>query len=273
MAKSQVSIPGKLSLVTGAGSGIGRATALALAERGAKVIACDINEEAAKQTAAQIGGGAEAYAVDVADREQMRALAETVTRDHGVLDILVNNAGVAIAASFLDTELTDWDWLLGINLMGVVHGCHFFVPTMVERGTGGHIINVSSVAGYLGTSRLNAYCTSKYAVLGFSESLRDELEPHHIGVSAICPGVINTSIPANMRARGSGDIEADRQRAVELYKKRNYGPEKVASAIVGCIDNNTDVRPVTPEAWAIYALKRISPRLMRTVLSPIISRM
>ena len=132
--------------------------------------------------------------VDVADREQMREFAAAAHAQAGPVDLLVNNAGVGLAAGFLDTELEDWDWILGINVLGVVHGCHFFLPPMVRRGTGGHVANVSSMAGFHASPVLNAYTTTKFGVLGFSEALREELRPHRIGVTAICPGMINTPI-------------------------------------------------------------------------------
>ena len=131
----------------------------------------------------------------------MRDFAEAVHREAGPVDLLVNNAGVGLAAGFLDTELEDWDWIVAINVMGVVHGCHFFVPRMVERGMGGHVANLSSMAGFHASPALLAYTATKFAVLGLSEALREELRPHGIGVTAICPGIINTPITTNASAR------------------------------------------------------------------------
>ena len=141
--------------------------------------------------------------VDVADREQMREFADTVHDELGVVDLLVNNAGVGLGAGLLETKLEDWDWIVAINIMGVVHGCHLFVPRMVERGTGGHVANLSSMAGFYATPSLVAYSATKFAVLGLSESLREELQPHGIGVTAICPGIINTPITSHARVRGA----------------------------------------------------------------------
>jgi NAD(P)-dependent dehydrogenase (short-subunit alcohol dehydrogenase family) len=255
---------GKRVLVTGAGSGIGRSTALLAASRGASVTICDMNEDGLAETgrlARRSGAAVLSRRVDVSDREQMRAFAEAVHADGGAVDVLVNNAGVGLAASFAESELEDWDWIVGINLMGVVHGLHFFVPAMVARGAGGHVVNLSSLAGYVATSPLAAYSATKFAVLGLSEALRAELQPHGIGVTAVCPGVINTPITVNTRARGEQDDPERRERAVKLYQRRNYGPDRVARNIFKAIDRNRGVAPVSPESWVMYGLKRASPAL------------
>jgi NAD(P)-dependent dehydrogenase (short-subunit alcohol dehydrogenase family) len=248
---------GKTAVVTGAGSGIGRATALLCAERGADLAICDVDDAGLAETerrARALGREVTARHVDVADREQMRAFAEAVP----AIDLLVNNAGVGLAATFEDTPLDDWDWIVSINLMGVVHGCHFFVPKL--RG-GGHVANVSSMAGYHASPALIAYSTTKFAVLGFSEALREDLQERGIGVTAICPGIINTPITRNARARGRADDADVRERLVKLYERRNYGPEKVARKILLAVRRNRVVAPVAPEAWVAHGLTRTSPRL------------
>lgn len=257
-------LAGKTALVTGSGSGIGRETALAFAGRGADLVICDVNQAGAEQTAADaraLGRKATAHVVDVADREQMRAFADAVHAEIDAVDILVNNAGVGLGAGFLDTSLDDWDWIVGINLRGVVHGCHFFVPKMVARKRGGHVANVASAAAFVATEALAAYSTTKFAVLGLSEALRDELKPHAIGVTAICPGIINTPITGAARLRGKAALPGAREQMIAFYRKRNYGPERVAQAIVSAIGRNAAVAPVSPEAWVMYLLKRASPGL------------
>jgi NAD(P)-dependent dehydrogenase (short-subunit alcohol dehydrogenase family) len=189
----------------------------------------------------------------------MRAFARAVHERAGALDILVNNAGVGLAARALESELEDWDWIVGINVMGVVHGVHFFVPPMVERSHGGHVVNLSSLAGYLATAPLAAYSATKFAVLGYSEALRAELAEHEIGVTAVCPGVINTPITTNTRARGTSDDDAFRERTVKLYQRRNYGPDRVAKNIFKAVDRNRGVAPISPESWIAYGIKRASP--------------
>jgi NAD(P)-dependent dehydrogenase (short-subunit alcohol dehydrogenase family) len=255
-------LTGKTVLVTGAGSGIGRETALAFARRGAAIVVCDIQEAAANRTAEDVralGRNAIARVVDVADAERMRAFAETVHSEIDAVDVLVNNAGVGLGGGFLDTTLEDWSWIIGINLRGVVHGCHFFVPRMVARKRCGHVVNVASAAAYLASEALSAYSTTKFAVLGLSEALRDELRPHGIGVTAICPGIINTPITGSARLRGKAALPGAREQMVELYRRRNYGPERVAEAIVKAVARNAAVAPVSPEAWVMYLLKRLSP--------------
>ena len=257
-------LAGRTALVTGAGSGIGRETALLAARRGADLVVCDLNEEGLAETEAAartLGRDVIARKVDVADRDQMRDFASAVHEQVTAVDLLVNNAGVGLAADFLDTELSDWDWIVSINVMGVVHGCHLFVPPMVERGGGGHVVNLSSAAGYFATPALGAYTTTKFAVLGLSQSLRVELAPHGIGVTAICPGVINTPITQSSRARGDHADPERREEVVRAYRRRGYGPDRVARNILKAVDRNRPVGPISPEAWFAYALTRVSPRL------------
>lgn len=255
-------LTGKTVLVTGAASGIGKETALAFARRQANLVICDTNENGLAETAGQIRGlGREVLArrVDVADRNEMQTFAAAVHQHVDAVDILMNNAGVGLGAGFLDTSLDDWDWIVGINLLGVIHGCHFFIPPMVARGRGGHVINVASAAAIIATGPLAAYSTTKYGVLGLSEALRDELGRHRIGVTAICPGVINTAITRTARMRGPGATPAVRQRMVEMYQRRNYGPERVARNVLKAVQRNRAVAPVSPEAWFVYYLKRLAP--------------
>jgi NAD(P)-dependent dehydrogenase (short-subunit alcohol dehydrogenase family) len=257
-------LKGKVALVTGGASGIGRETALALARRGADLVICDINEEGLAKVCGEIeelGREASPHRVDVASRSEMEAFADAVHADHDAVDILVNNAGVALVADFQSASLDDWDWILGINLKGVIHGVHFFTPKMIQRGQGGHVVNVSSVLGFLGSSRGVAYVTTKFAVFGLSESLRQELAPHGIGVTTICPGLINTPIVQNSRRRGTADTGSGLARMTAVYERRNYGPEKVATAILKGINRNSAVVPVSPEAHLMYRIKRFAPWL------------
>jgi NAD(P)-dependent dehydrogenase (short-subunit alcohol dehydrogenase family) len=251
----------KTVLVTGAASGIGRETALAFAREGANLVLCDLDERGLEETAARIRALSRKVLtrrVDVSSPAEMEEFAAAVHREVPAVDILINNAGVGLGATFLDTTLADWDWIVGINLRGVVHGCHFFLPAMVARGQGGHVVNISSVAGYLATAELNAYSATKFAVFGLSEGLRGELRPHGIGVTTICPGVINTPITTNSRMRGAQDEEL-RQAVKALYERRAYGPERVAANIVKAVRKGRDVAPISPEAWVMYFMKRLSP--------------
>jgi NAD(P)-dependent dehydrogenase (short-subunit alcohol dehydrogenase family) len=255
---------GKLALVTGAGSGIGRETALLCARRGASLAICDVNSAGLAETeeeARRLGSDVLASTVDVADRDQMLAFAAAVHERVAAVDLLVNNAGVGLGATFLETPLEDWDWILPINVMGVVHGCHIFIPAMVKRGQGGHVVNLSSAAGYFANPSLAAYSATKFAVRGLSEALRTELRPAGIGVTAICPGLINTPITRNSRLRGNA--VGQRERVVKLYERRNYGPDRVAQRILHAVQHNRAVMPVSAEAWVMWWLSRFTPSLSR----------
>ncbi len=262
---------GQLVLVTGAGSGIGRATALAFAEAGARVLAVDRDAEAAARTAAEARrrGAAAAWAetADVSDERAMEKLAGRVTTEHGVVDVLVNNAGIGLGGSFFDTTTEDWKKVLDVNLWGVIHGCRLFGGRMAERGQGGHIVNVASAAAFQPSRALPAYSTSKAAVLMLSECLRAELAGRGIGVSAVCPGFVNTAITSTARFAGV-DAEEERRlqkRAARLYGLRNYPPEKVAAAILRAVVRDEAVVPVTPEARTAYVLSRWMPGALRRI--------
>lgn len=262
---------GRLVLVTGAGSGIGRATAFAFAEAGARVVAVDRDAESAARTAelSRLLGATEAWAetVDVSDEQAMEKLADKVAAEYGVVDVLVNNAGIGLGGPFLDTTTEDWKKVLDVNLWGVIHGCRLFGRQMAERGQGGHIVNTASAAAFQPSRALSAYGTSKAAVLMLSESLRAELAGRGIGVSAICPGFVNTNITSTARFAGvDADEEKRRQkRTARLYGLRNYPPEKVADAILRAVVRNQAVVPVTPEARAAHALARWAPKTLRAL--------
>lgn len=255
---------GKTALVTGAASGIGRETALAFAQRGADLAICDLNEAPLQAFASElVAMGRKVFwqRVDVADRADMERFAAAVHERVPAVDILVNNAGVGLGGGFLHTGLDDWDWVIGINLKGVIHGCHFFLPPMVARRSG-HVVNVASAAGLVATEMLSAYSTTKFAVVGLSEALRDELTQYGIGVTAVCPGIINTPITRSSRIVGPLGTEENREEMVRAYQRRNYGPERVAANILRAIERNRAVAPVSPEAWAFYYGKRFIPGLL-----------
>ncbi len=262
---------GQLVLVTGAGSGIGRATAYAFAEAGARVVAVDRDAEAAARTAemSRLIGAPEAWAetVDVSDEHAMEKLAAKVAAEYGVVDVLVNNAGIGLSGSFLDTTPEDWKKVLDVNLWGVIHGCRLFGKQMAERGQGGHIVNTASAAAFQPSKVLPAYSTSKAAVLMLSECLRAELAGQDIGVTAICPGLVNTNITSTARFAGvEAEEEKRRQKkSARLYGLRNYPPEKVADAILRAVVHGEAVVPVTPEARGAYLMSRFTPRALRRI--------
>ncbi|MGE2817411.1 SDR family oxidoreductase [Mycobacterium heidelbergense] len=261
-----------LVAVTGAGSGIGRETAFAFAREGAEVVVSDIDEAAVKETAAQIasrGGVAHPYVLDVSDTEAVEAFAARVSADHGVPDIVVNNAGIGQAGNFLDTPAEQFDRVLDVNLGGVVNGCRSFGRRLVERGTGGHIVNVSSMAAYAPLQSLSAYCTSKAASYMFSDCLRAELDAAGVGLTTICPGVIDTNIINTTRfdapaGKQEDDVDGRRGQLGKMFALRHYGPDKVANAILSSVKKNKPIRPVAPEAYALYGISRVLPQALRS---------
>ncbi|MBV9353334.1 MAG: SDR family oxidoreductase, partial [Mycobacterium sp.] len=262
-------VPGKLALVTGAGAGIGRATAVELARQGAAiVVVVDRDHAAANDTAEAVrAAGAEAavYQVDVSDEAAMNNLAAQVHNKHGVVDILVNNAGIAMAGRFLETTSAQWDTIMGVNVSGVISGSRAFGAQMVERGQGGTIINVASAAAFLPSKSMVAYSTTKAAVLALSESLRADLADEGITVTAVCPGFVNTNIAKSTIYAGmtAEQQERARQKADAAYRRRNFTPEATAKAIVKAVRTGPAVLPIAAESRVGYAMRRISPSLVR----------
>jgi len=265
---------GSWVLVTGAGAGIGQAIALDAAERGGNVAICDINADSLERTLALL----ESYdvevissTVDVTQRDQVEAFADTVHERTAAIDILVNNAGVAIAADILETSAEDWEFIIGVNLMGVIHFCDAFCPEMIEQERAAHVVNIASMEGFAALEGFGAYSTTKFAVVGYSDSLRQELSHHNIGVSVVCPGVVRTSLTANMRARGEYE-DGIADRIHQEHKKSSFGPEKVAKAVFSAVKFNTPLRPVAPESWMTYYSNRLSPRLTSFILKQVAHR-
>ncbi|SDD73819.1 SDR family oxidoreductase [Streptomyces prasinopilosus] len=262
---------GQLVLVTGAGRGIGRATVLALAGAGARVVAVDRDEEAAVRTAeeARSAGASAAWArtVDVSDAPAMERLAEEITAEHGVVDLLVNTAEAGPGDSFLRTAPEDWKQVLDAGLWGVIHGCRLFGARMAERGQGGHIVNVASVAACRPSRVSPARSTAEAAVLMLSKCLRAELADRRIGVTAVCPGPVTTGITSGTRP-ASADAGRERRRgrrAARLHGLRDCPPERVAAAILRAVVRNDAVAPVPPRARGGYPWVRWLPGALRRI--------
>jgi 2-hydroxycyclohexanecarboxyl-CoA dehydrogenase len=263
MKRPPLDLSHAMALVTGAGSGIGRATAQALADAGADVLCTDIDLAAAEKTASACSERSStrtahtAYRLDVADREAVDALAATVADRHGPLTVLVNNAGVGMTGHFSDMTADDWSFIRAINLDGVVNGCAAFTPPMLAAGRG-QVVNVSSGLAFLPTATESAYCTTKAAVLQLSQCLRADWAARGVGVTAICPGFINTPIARSTRFAGG---QEDPKRRAQLVKgfSRAHAPEKVAAAIVEGIARNRAVVPVGFESVLGWYAHRLLP--------------
>jgi len=269
-------LKGRAALVTGAARGIGRATALALAEEGARLILADIDGAALRETQAGVSARSEcllAETVDVANRERMAAFAESVHQAVPCVDILINNAGVYLTGSLLEISLDDWDWALSINLWGIIHTAHFFVPPMVKQGVHGHVVNVSSMYGYWPAPGVIGYLTAKFGVFGFSEALREDLRPYGIAVATVCRGIVRTDLVRNMRRRNVAGAASGLDHLQKTYDRRNYGPEKVARAIVRAILRNRKRVMVSPEAHVMYYMERFCPWLSRRIARSATKRM
>lgn len=267
--RSKIEIDGATALVTGAGSGIGRATAIALARRGASVHCADIDLASAEKTAATCEeGGARAargHHLDVTDRAAVEALATDIESSEGPLGVLVNNAGVGMSGRFTDMSAEDWEWIRSVNLDGVINGCAAFGPAMVAAGRG-HVVNLSSGLGYMPTATEPAYVATKAAVLALSQCLRADWAASGVGVTAICPGVINTPIIDSTRFLGTAGDPARRAKTTKVFR-RGHKPEQVAEAIVDAIERNRAVVPVGFEARIGWGIHRLAPIALQQVLA------
>jgi NAD(P)-dependent dehydrogenase (short-subunit alcohol dehydrogenase family) len=262
------SFKGKVAVVTGGGSGIGRALALALAGEGARVVVADVDEAAMDEVArAARGHGVEALAVctDVTDLGQVQALAERAWSAFGGVHVLCNNAGVAAWGGLERATHRDWQWVLGVNLWGVIHGLEAFVPRMIAGGQRGHIVNTASMAGLIASQGLGVYNTSKYAVVGLSETLAKDLKPYGIGVSVLCPMGVETRIRESERNRPPGLRNEARTEtpAVELIG-RYLAPETVAGMVLDAVRRG-ELYVITHDE-GLEPLRRRFERMQRSIL-------
>ena len=267
MASRVGELSGQIAVVTGAGSGIGRSTALLLGRLGAKVHVTDVDGERAEAVAAEItsaGGSAEAHRLDVTDAGAVDELAGRIFEADSGVDILHNNAGIGHTGYVEDTTLDDWRRVIEVNLMGTIHGVHSFVPRMLRQGRPAHIVNTASMAGLIASAELAPYTASKFAVVGLSEALNAELAPKGIRVTALCPGIIDTDI---VRAATYGGEMADRaERVQRFYRERGASPEVVAEAVVRAVRRGRLIQPVPySHVMPAWILKRVSPRASQVV--------
>ena len=258
---------GKVVVVTGAGSGIGRSSAMLFARLGAKVHVADLNGESAESVAAEIearGGKAVAHTTDVTDPEAAGALAQRAFDEDGRVDVLHSNAGIGHAADIAETTVEDWQRVIGVNLLGMAYVVQAFVPRLMAQGGRSSIVNTASMAGLVAAPGMAPYCASKFGVVGMSESLNAELKEHGIHVCAVCPGIIDTPITRSAIMRG--EFAERREQAIDFYRKRGASPDDVAVAVVDAVRKRKLVQPV-PRSHVLppWLLKRISPRASQVV--------
>ncbi|HXJ35737.1 MAG TPA: SDR family NAD(P)-dependent oxidoreductase [Candidatus Eisenbacteria bacterium] len=191
---------GRVAVITGGAGGIGMALARAFAARGAKLVLADVDEAALARAASELrdrGASVHTVQTDVGDRAQVEALADAAFSRFGGAHIVCNNAGIALFGEMAHATHKDWEYTMRVNFWGVVHGVEAFVPRLIAQRAGGHVVNTASMAGLVGMQWLGIYCASKFAVVGLSEGLQRELAPHRIGVSVLCPMIVETNINAN----------------------------------------------------------------------------
>jgi NAD(P)-dependent dehydrogenase (short-subunit alcohol dehydrogenase family) len=258
----------KVAVVTGGGSGIGRALALSLAREGARLVLADLDEPAMEGVARQAREhGVETLTVrtDVTELAQVQALAERAWKAFGAVHVLCNNAGVAAWGGLDKATHRDWQWVLGVNLWGVIHGIEAFVPRMIAGGQHGHIVNTASMAGLIASQGLGVYNTSKYAVVGLSETLAKDLKPYGIGVSVLCPMGVETRIRESERSRPAAlRNEAAAEPAVELIG-RYLAPETVAGMVLDAIRRG-ELYVITHDE-GLEPLRRRFERMQQSILS------
>jgi len=256
-------LKGKIAAITGAASGIGRALAVNLAGEGCHVAISDVNEAGLKETAdmahirdAQVT----THMVDVAKREQVERYADEVVKAHGGVHILINNAGVGVAETLEDLLYEDFEWLMGINLWGVFYGCKAFLPYLKHQAEA-HIVNISSVNGIFTNPNNGAYCTSKFAVRGFTETLIQEMKDTTVKVSCVHPGGIKTNIVRNARFHKGADLSLNKDETAAIFDRfiAHTSADKAARIIIAGIKKDKRRIMVGPDAYVYDWLKRLFP--------------
>lgn len=264
-------LQGKVAVITGAGSGIGRALALNLAKAGCRLAIADINLANVKQTAEMTGLNARdiwAAKLDVADRQAFYNYADKVVKKFDAAHLVINNAGVAVAATVADLTYDDFEWLMNINFWGVVYGTKAFLPHLKAAGEG-HIVNVSSVFGIIGVPTQSAYNAAKFAVRGFTEALRIELDVENCGVSCSCvhPGGIKTNIARAARKGEMGKFASDGDMGDNFEKMAKTTPDEAARVIVDGVKKNKRRILIGADAYAIDAMQRSMPTAYQALIA------
>ncbi|CCQ15053.1 short-chain dehydrogenase [Rhodococcus sp. AW25M09] len=261
----------KVAVVTGAGSGIGRALAIDLAGRGAQLALSDVDPRGLADTVAsceKVGAQTRSYELDVSDRAAMYFHADSVVSDFGRVNLVINNAGVALNADVLDMSWDDFEWVMNVDFWGVANGTKAFLPALIESGEG-HLVNISSVFGLMGIPGQSAYNSAKFAVRGFTEALRQEMKiaRHPVGVTCVHPGGIKTNIVAN--ARGMDSL-GDTDKVSEAFQRiARTTPTRAAQVILAGVEKNKPRVLIGPDARGFDAIARIIGPRYQDIMAPL----
>jgi short-subunit dehydrogenase len=262
-------LTGKVAVITGAGSGIGRALALSLAQQGCPLALADINLSALEETRelTQSKHKISLHELDVSDKAAVFAFAESANSEHGQIDIVINNAGVALAETVENDDYADMEWLFNINFWGVVHGTKAFMPFLKQRPQS-HLINISSIFGVIAVPTQSSYNASKFAVRGYTEALRQETAGTSLNVTCVHPGGIKTNIVRNGRLKVSVDGNRDTRSMIEEFDQlARTSSEQAAAAIIKGIKKNKKRVLIGADAKFLDLLQRLLPTLYTSVLS------
>lgn len=255
-------LKGAVAAVTGCASGIGRALAINLAREGCHIAISDVNEEGLKETVEQIENKdikVTSHVVDVADREQVYKWADDVAKEHGKVNIIINNAGVSVAQTLEDITYEDYEWIMGINFWGVVYGTKAFLP-FIKQQPAGHIVNISSVNGFFTWPTNGSYCSAKFAVKGFTETLLQEMRGNSVGVSCVHPGGIKTRIAHNARMRRPLEPGVTQEETADDFTKMCLTTaDKASRIIIKGIKKNKRKVLVGPDARVLDFFTRLMP--------------
>jgi NAD(P)-dependent dehydrogenase (short-subunit alcohol dehydrogenase family) len=245
------------AVITGAAGGLGRALALEIGSRGGRVLVADIDDEGARETVNLVSAtGGEAFAArcDVSRSAEVEALAALADERMGGADLIINNAGVAVSGKVGDIPLADWEWIMGINLWGVIYGCHTFIPRFRKQGSG-HILNVASVAGLMANPEMGPYNVTKSGVVALSETLSNEVKADHISVTVLCPTFFKTRILHRGRSHGPLDVK----RVDRLMERASVQADGVAKAAIDAVARgDLYALPHRDGRW-LWRLKRTAP--------------
>ncbi len=237
-------VEGKVAFITGGGSGVGLGMAKAFVGAGMRVVIADIREDHLEEAMAVLGGNAHPIRLDVTDREAFARAADEAERVFGKVHVLCNNAGIMLFSDMTEATYQDWDWVLGVNLGGVVNGVVTMVPRIKAHGEGGHVVNTASMAAFIAGPGVGIYTTAKFAVLGLSDSLRWDLLPHGIGVSVVCPGLVNSKIYESDRIRPAalatdvGPANEELVRTLPSLYEAGMSPDVIGDKVLRAIQRN-----------------------------------